>query len=265
MIGLVPAAGHGTRISPLPLSKELFPIGFQIINGATTPRPKVVTHYLLEKFKNVGISKAYIVLREGKWDIPAYFGDGALVNMHLGYLMMREPFGPPFSLDQAYPFLRDEIVAFGFPDILFTPENMYKQLLDHQESIGCDVVLGLLPAHNPHIMDMVEVGKNGKIHRMYLKPETTSLTLCWLCAVWTPVFTHFMHDYLQTYRRENNLQTEKADRWEQEDLTVGAVIQAAVTDGLEVYGLAFPNGQYIDIGTPGDLVKSLKMFGWDLF
>jgi glucose-1-phosphate thymidylyltransferase len=260
VIGLVPAAGHATRIAPLPLSKELFPVGFQVIDGAQTPRPKVVTHYLLEKFRNVGISKAFIVVRDGKWDIPAYFGDGALVNMHLGYLMMREPFGPPFTLDQAYPFLGNKIVAFGFPDILFRPEDVFKQLLDRQKAIQSDVVLALFPAHNPQIMDMVDIEKNGKIRTMYLKPANSDLNFCWLCGVWTPVFTNFMHNYLQTYRKENSLQDAKHDKREQADLTVGAVIQAAINEGLEVYGVAFPDGEYIDIGTPEDLVRSLKMF-----
>jgi glucose-1-phosphate thymidylyltransferase len=70
VVGLVPAAGQGKRIAPLPLSKELFPIGFQVIDGEKTPQPKVVSHYLLEKFRYAGITKAFIVIREGKWDIP---------------------------------------------------------------------------------------------------------------------------------------------------------------------------------------------------
>lgn len=36
-----------------------------------------------------GITEAYIVLREGKWDIPAYLCDGAMVGMHLAYLMVQ--------------------------------------------------------------------------------------------------------------------------------------------------------------------------------
>jgi len=82
VIGLIPAAGQAKRIAPMPMSKELFPIGFQIIDDEQTARPKVVSHYLLEKFKYAGISKTFIVIRQGKWDIPAYFGDGAFVNIH---------------------------------------------------------------------------------------------------------------------------------------------------------------------------------------
>ena len=46
----------------------------------------------------------------------------------------------------------------------------------------------------------------------------------------------------------------------QGDLPVGAVIQAAIRKGLRVDGVTFPTGTYIDIGTPGDLAKALRMY-----
>lgn len=264
IVGLVPAGGKAERIAPLPCSKELLPIGFQMMNGMLHPRPKVVSHYLLEKFQLAGITKAYIVLRKGKWDIPAYFGDGEFLNMHLAYLIMGESFGPPFTLDQAYPFVRDKVVAFGFPDIIISSEDVFKLLLDQQVSTQADVVLAIFPAHNPQIMDMVEIDEIGKIHAMYLKPDKTDLHLCWLCGVWTPVFTQFMHEYLQEYRREHSLQIGKGIESDGGDLTVGAVIQAAIKKGLEVYGVTFLHGHYIDVGTPENLVKSIELYGRQL-
>jgi glucose-1-phosphate thymidylyltransferase len=264
IVGLVPAGGKAERIAPLPCSKELFPVGFQIMKGRSQTRPKVACHYLLEKFQMAGITQTYIVLRKGKWDIPAYFGDGEIVDMHLGYLIMGEPFGPPFTLDQAYPFVRDKLVAFGFPDILISTEDVFRPLLDQQTSTQADVVLAIFPAHNPQIMDMVEIDEAGKIHAMFLKPSQTDLQLCWLCGLWTPVFTQFMHEYLQKYRKENGLQLAKGDEIDGEDLTVGAVIQAAIKIGLKVYGVTFLHGQYIDIGTPENLMKSVEMYGGQL-
>lgn len=261
VVGLIPAGGTATRIAPLPFSKELFPIGFQQMEGRTHPHPKVVCHYLLEKFQKVGITKTYVVLRKGKWDIPAYFGDGKLVNMHLSYLIMREPYGPSFTLDQAYPFLSNKLVAFGFPDIMCSPDHVFKPLLDHQEAVQSDVVLALFPAHDPQIMDMVDIEENGKIRAIFLKPVHTDLHFSWLCGVWTPAFTHFMHEYLQAYRVEHSLQKRKENNSEQEELSVGAVIEAAIKNGLEVHGVTFPDGSYIDIGTPEGLVKSVKLFG----
>lgn len=261
VVGLVPAGGKAERIAPLPCSKELFPLGFQFMEGSSQPRPKVVCHYLLEKFQLAGIAKTFIVLRKGKWDIPAYFGHGEFVHMHLGYLIMGESFGPPFTLDQAYPFVHDKVVAFGFPDIMISSGNVFSQLLKQQVTLQADMVLAVFPAHNSQLMDMVEIDENGKIHAMFLKPDKTDLQLCWLGGVWTPVFTEFMHEYLQDYRRKNAVQISKTGKPEGEDLTVGAVIQAAIQKGLRVYGVVFPEGKYIDIGTSENLVKSVEMHG----
>ena len=94
-------------------------MGFRPVDDTGTMRPKVVSHYLLEKMRLAGVSKAFVVLRDGKWDIPAYFGDGGMLDMNLAYLMMKLPYGAPYTADQAYPFLQHSLVAFGFPDILF--------------------------------------------------------------------------------------------------------------------------------------------------
>jgi hypothetical protein len=65
VVGLLPAGGQGTRIGPLPFSKELFPIGFRSHKEGQDLRPKVVSHYLLEKMRLAGIQEVYIVLRPG--------------------------------------------------------------------------------------------------------------------------------------------------------------------------------------------------------
>jgi glucose-1-phosphate thymidylyltransferase len=132
VIGLIPAGGQATRIAPLPCSKELYPVGFRQVDEGRSLRPKVICHYLLEKMRLAGATKAYIVLRQGKWDIPAYLGDGTMLNMHLAYLMMHLPFGTPYTVDQAYPFVQDALVAFGFPDIIFQPDDAFVQLLARQ-------------------------------------------------------------------------------------------------------------------------------------
>ena len=255
MIGLIPAAGQARRVEPLPCSKELYPVGFYPMNGEDGLRPKVVSHYLLEKMKLAGIERAFIVLRNGKWDIPAYWGDGELIGMHLGYLLMRVPFGPPYTLDQAYPFLDEALVAFGFPDILFQPDDVFIQLLASQAVTRADVVLGLFTAHDSQQMDMVDIDETGKLRGIFLKPNRSLLHYAWICAIWTPKFTEFMHEYLANVLKEalGNV-TERP----QQELTVGNVFQAAIEHGLRVYGVQFPNGKYLDIGTPHGLVRAMR-------
>jgi len=252
VIGLIPAAGQATRIGPLPLSKELYPIGFRSVEGGRSLRPKVVCHYLLEKMRRAGITQVYIVLRAGKWDIPAYLGDGAMLDMNLAYLMMRLPFGAPYTLDQAYPFVQNALVAFGFPDILFQPDDAFVQLLNHQATTKADVVLGLFPVAQPHKWDIVDWDDDGRVRRILIKPPQTHLRHTWIIAVWTPVFTRFMHEHLSALQKAREYASE------QKELFVGDVIQAAIGDGLRVEGVLFPHGSCLDIGTPEDLVKAIR-------
>lgn len=244
VIGLLPAGGQATRIAPLPTSKELYPIGFRAVDEAGNLRPKVVSYYLLEKMRSAGIRKAFFILRPGKWDIPAYYGDGAIVDMHLGYLTVHVPYGVPYTLNQAYPFVRGAIVALGFPDILFQPENAFQSLLDRLTGGCADVVLGLLPTANYRKAGMVEFDPAGVVSRIIEKPQQTDLCYMWAIAVWTPQFTEFLHNYLQTHQPD-------------QELPIGDVIQAAIQSGLRVEAEPFPQGSYLDIGTPEDLIKAI--------
>jgi glucose-1-phosphate thymidylyltransferase len=241
IIGIVPAAGQATRIAPLPCSKELYPIALR--RSKSGARPKVVSHYLLEHMRQAGIRKAYVILREGKWDIPAYFGDGtALLDMHLAYLMMRQPFGSPFTLDQAYPFVRESIVALGFPDMVFWPDDIFIRVIARHAQGDADVVLGLVPCDRPHTADMIEIESTGRVRRFVIKQSETSLRYAWVVAVWRPTFTQFMHDYLDEAMRSG-----EATRRE---LFVGDVMQGAIDCGVYVDSVTFPDGGYVDIGSP---------------
>jgi glucose-1-phosphate thymidylyltransferase len=254
VVGLVPAAGQATRIAPLPCSKELYPLGFRPVDEGRSLRPKVACHYLFEKMRLAGVAKAYIVLGEGKWDIPAYLGDGTILNMHLAYLIIRSSSGVPYTLDQAYPFVQDALVAFGFPDIIFQCEEAFVKLLTRQISSKPDVVLGVFPTSQPHKWDMVELDDHGRIRSIEIKPQQTLLRYSWSIAVWTPVFSRFMHEYLASIRIDN-----KHDNLSQgRELIVGDVIKAAIDHDLRVEGVTFPNDTCLDIGTPDDLLHAMR-------
>ncbi len=74
VIGLLPARGEARRLAPLPCSKELYLVGFRSVDEGRSLRPKVACHYLLEKMRAAEITRAYIVLCDGNWDIPAISG-----------------------------------------------------------------------------------------------------------------------------------------------------------------------------------------------
>jgi glucose-1-phosphate thymidylyltransferase len=191
-------------------------------------------------------------LRESKWDIPAYFGDGKMLDMNLAYLMMDLPYGVPYTLDQAYPFVQDAMVALGFPDIVFYPDDAFVRLLAKQKESNADVVLGVFPASQPRKTDMVDLDDNGRIRSIHIKPDRTNLVYTWQIAVWTPAFTRFMHDYI------SNLKKTSENKKGIKELFVGDVIQAAMQNNIVIDTVLFRDGNSLDIGTPEDLIKAIQ-------
>jgi glucose-1-phosphate thymidylyltransferase len=254
LVGVIPAAGTGSRLGLLPCSKELMPVGFHEKEPSGRSQPKVVSHYLLEKMHQVDVSKVYMIIREGKWDIPAYFGDGRMLDLNIAYLMMNLPFGVPFTIDQAYPFIRNSIVLFGFPDILFEPGESFSGLLEKQEKTQADVVLGLFPCSQPYTADMVDFDNEGIIRNIEVKPTSTDLRYAWIIAVWTSKFTQFMHDFLRSTTEKLNFEDEDHGK----ELFLGDVFQAAKYSGLLLQTVIFRNGRYFDFGTSDDLKRAIK-------
>jgi glucose-1-phosphate thymidylyltransferase len=257
-VGLIPAGGKAARVSPLPCSKEIFPVGLGDIRQKGQLHPKVAAHYLLDKMRLAGAEKAYFVISKGKWDIPAYFGNGSMANIALGYLMTDLTYGVPFTLDSAFPFLKNKIVFFGFPDILFQPNDVYSRLVERMQASRADIVLGLFLAQNPQKMDMVEINPDKTIRDIHIKPLQTNLEWTWINAVWNEVFTQFMHDFVR-----RNLQTAASEKSmfpneEQKEVFVGDVIREAIGSELKIDHIMFPHGRYIDIGSPEDLVTAIK-------
>ena len=258
VIGLVPAGGRAARLGPLPCSKELYPIGFRTVAEGGALRSKVICHYLLERMRFANITKAYIILREGKWDIPAYLKDGKILDMNLAYLMMDLPFGVPYTLDQAYPFVRDSLVALGFPDTILQPDDAFVRLIARQSESRADLVMGLFPANHPHKVDMVDIDPDGRICGIQIKPAQTHLRYTWLIAVWTPDFTHFMHEYVTILQERKDGREKGINAEEDQELFVGHVIQAAIHNNMRIDTVLFPKGKYLDIGSPEDMVKAVQ-------
>jgi glucose-1-phosphate thymidylyltransferase len=251
IVGLIPAGGQATRIAPLPCSKELYPIGFRSVEEGLSWRPKVVSHYLLEKMRFAGISKIYFVLRPGKWDIPAYFGDGSMLGINLAYLALGVPFGVPFTLDQAYAFVRHATVAFGFPDILFDAEDGFVKLLARRMTTDADIALGLTPSsHSLSMEDRVELDEDGSVRDLVLRPVESELRYSWAIAVWKPSFTQFLHDYVAD---------KKTTAQQNSELSAGHAILAGIKAGLRVQTIIISEKPYLDIGTPDGLHRATRL------
>lgn len=254
VIGLVPAAGLANRISPIPCSKEIFPLGWGQSTTLDEFRPTVAGSVLLKKLLNAGVKKAFFIIRKGKWDIPQYFGNGSMIGMDLAYLIMGEPYGVPFTLNQAFPFIGNKMVAFGFPDILYPEEHPYLQLLECQASSGADLLLGLFPVGNRLIADRVNRESNGEIRGISTASTQLDLGHTWGIAVWTPFFSQFLHELIDKVR---------GGAPSRQEWSMSEVINEAIQSGLKVQGIHVSSKPFLDIGTPEGLAQALRQYGAD--
>lgn len=165
IVGVVPAAGYGTRLGSMPGSKEVVPIG---------GRP--VMDYLLERLRMAPCSEVRVVTRPEKGDVIR----NAL--RHGATVVQGSPGSVAQSMALGMAGLSDEdIVLFGFPDTLWEPADGYRRLIPALDA-GRDVVLGLFRANEPERSDVVDLEPSGEVAGIEVKPTEPRSNWIWGCG-----------------------------------------------------------------------------------
>jgi glucose-1-phosphate thymidylyltransferase len=253
LIGIIPAAGKGTHVAPLPGSKELFPVGFGEIEmeGEKRHYPKVVSQYLVDQMVIAGAEQIYMVISEGKWDILRYYGSGKRFGAHIVYLMVEEMIGMPYTINTAFPLVKDATVLFGMPDTIFRPGNAFSLLLDQHKRHSADLTLGLFATDQPWRFGMVGYDDEYRLATCTDKPAQTHLNFMWGNACWGPAFSELLN---------NGIQAALAGGPNKREIVLGDYFQEAAEIGLNVRVYPFEQGEYVDIGSPKDLVRAVRQF-----
>lgn len=248
IIGLVPAAGHGTRLGVIGHSKELFPLNLRREAVADFDRPPtVVSEFLLEAFARAGIQQTIFIVRDGKWDILRHFGDGSHRGLSIAYMVANNSPGVPWTIDTAFRFVAEKTVAFGFPDMLFEPRDIFTPLLNILHDRKADVVLALMPSESPETADVVCCNSDMVVSGVFPKPEEAIRGLVWMGAVWQPSFSAFLHDQIAGEPRSES----------GGELYLGEIFQRALSS-LTILAVPIANGRFVDIGTREDAAKALE-------
>jgi glucose-1-phosphate thymidylyltransferase len=121
-------------------------------------------------------------------------------------------------------------------------------MLARHRTTEADVTLGIFPTDHPHKLCPVKLDPDGHVLSMTDKPTHTDIMNTWGCACWSPRFSEYMHNYLASIAPPSN------------EVVLADVFQAAIASGLAVHGPFFETGDYIDIGTPDDLVVAVRRF-----
>lgn len=243
MIGLIPAAGRGVRLS-LPYPKELYPI-------IRENRYKPVAQFVLENLVVSGVEHMVFVINETKHQLIGYFGDGHRFGIDISYVVQEPVYengnstspGLAHALDSAYHLIRGKTVFFGMADTIMLPADVFWRGYDEMNTED-DVVLVLFPTNNPEKFGMVRLGEDGLVKEIIDKPRSTDLTEMWGCIVWRPRFTEHLHCCLH----------KKGIR------DFAKIMNSAIAEGLRFRGVRMSGGTYLDLGTYEEIMELDQRF-----
>ena len=172
MLGIIPAAGAGTRIQPLAFSKELLPVGGRL--DGTIERPRAVSEYLVERLTIAGATKICFVISAGKSDILEYYGGGTVNSASFIFVVQPQPAGLCDAIFHAAPVVApDESVAIGLPDTIWFPENGLTALPDDELSFL------LFPVEQPQHFDAVVTDESGRVQEIQVKQADARSRWVW--------------------------------------------------------------------------------------
>jgi glucose-1-phosphate thymidylyltransferase len=224
MWGIVPAAGHGSRIQPLAFSKELLPVG----GREDGERPKAVSEYLVERLTLGGADKLCFVISPGKSDILQYYG-GRIGRTDVAYVVQPSAAGLCDAIFRARPLIhRDEGVAVGLPDTVWFPEDALLALPEDR------LAFLLFPVDRPERFDAVVTDDADRVQEIQVKSVEAASQWIW-GAFRMP--GHVFHEIYAFWH----------SRGERESY-VGTLINAWLEHGGKAVGVR-AGEQYVDVGT----------------
>jgi glucose-1-phosphate thymidylyltransferase len=241
MLGVIPAAGAGTRIQPLAFSKELLPVGTRFDGGIE--RPRAVSEYLVERLVAAGADRLCFVISPGKSDILAYYG-GSIDGIPVCYAVQPSPAGLCDAIFRALPFAgRQENIAVGLPDTIWFPREGLQTLPNDQLSFL------LFPVHQPQLFDAVVTDEAGQVLDIQVKsPHPTSTWVWGALKAPAPVFR------------------ELSRLWERrgyQDQYLGTLVNQYLNEGGKALGVR-AGLSYVDVGTLHGYREALRLLSADV-
>lgn len=162
MLGIIPAAGAGTRIQPLAFSKEMLPVGSRLDEHGVE-RSKAVSEYLVERMILAGAERICFVISPGKTDIMQYYARHAEAR-HFCYVVQEQPLGLCDALFRAAAMGHDdEEVLIGLPDTVWFPAEGLALLPAGELSFL------LFPVERPDQFDAVVTRADGSVEEIQVK------------------------------------------------------------------------------------------------
>jgi glucose-1-phosphate thymidylyltransferase len=166
VVGVIPAAGYGTRLGLRGVSKEVYPIG---------GRPAM--DWLVERMVTAGCSELRVVTRPEKADVIRNARQlGAKV------IESRPRTLAESLLEGILGVAPGDLVLLGFPDSIWDPVDGFRPLIDVVRG-GFEVALGVFSTTDVEPPHVVEMDPDGIVTDVAARPGSPSPTPIWGCAV----------------------------------------------------------------------------------
>jgi dTDP-glucose pyrophosphorylase len=238
MLGVIPAAGAGSRIQPLAFSKELLPLGSRFEGGVE--RPRAVCEHLIERLIAGGATRLCFVIAPGKSDILQYFG-GAVAGVPVCYTVQERPAGLCDAVLRALPLAAaDEAIAVGLPDTLWFPADGLRHLPPQALSFL------LFPVAEPELFDAVRIDGAGRVEGIEVKQKGARSSWVW-----------------GAFKGPRAVFAELCALWEargRRDDYMGTLVNAYLAGGGAAFGIAAGQA-YVDVGTLHGYREALRLLG----
>jgi glucose-1-phosphate thymidylyltransferase len=241
-VGILPAAGLGSRLTPFSGLKELLPI-YVDVDETVGVRPRLLIEHAVAAMAIAGIEVCVIVVSPLKSEILKYLGAGPPGGPRLFYVVQPNPTGLVSAIAMAHGLIGSSgfNACLALPDSLFSPHDAISRVKNDLLAGNADVVLGVFPTDRPRDLGPVAVGKGGAVTKVWDKPARPRRQNTWGVVSWRPSFY--------------NLLAQQATL--EHIVTLGETFEAARREGLTVRALEFPGGCYHDLGTPAALTGVL--------
>ena len=238
MLGIIPAAGVGSRIQPLAFSKELLPVGSRFDGGVE--RPRAVSEYLIERMALAGADKICFVIGPQKSDIVEYSGAKAGAA-HAFYVVQPEPGGLCDAVFRALPFVGDdEEVVIGLPDTVWFPEDGLLHLPARELSFL------LFPVARPELFDAVVSDEHGAVVEVQVKCKDARSHWIWGAVKAPGRVLRALHALWQERDRV--------------DPYLGTLVNAYLQRGGRAIGVR-AGEDYVDVGTLNGYREAIQLLG----
>jgi dTDP-glucose pyrophosphorylase len=237
LVGVITAAGKGTRIVDLPFTRILPKAMLPIMN-------KPIIEYIIDNMKNIIIKKIYIIVDPNNNFIQQYFKDGSDFGVEIKYIEQTNPEGIAHAISLVKDHVKGPFIVILGDD--FTITDSLNNLVETFLEKNCLVVEGVVEDNDIQSIKRTcnVILENGKIVDIIEKPENANSNIRG-CGIY--IFDPKVFDYIE--------KTPKTPPKNEKEIT--NTIKLIAKDGL-AHGTHI-NGTNININTTYDLDLVLKL------